>query len=465
MPYVIAARPQDLDRGPGAALAGVGRRVSQLSTEFARIKAAENTARRRDQLENRRLDIAELVAKQKLLRESNLTAAREAKAAQAEAAQQASLQAGQEFVQQGVAQRARPNLEAALASPGGVLGPFGMLNPRMLGQMAQRQAQTAATLGQKAELAARMSPEAARGYLTREAGKEKKAILAEGYARALESVQDAQADGVFTPQEAKTFTNLLQTAAAKGKDPGEIQTRIAKRYDLHTKLTQRAGEWEKADAQAQEMLGALEQLIGRVGGGVDPNTGLSPQDQMRERLGKAQAEWGRTAFPSFRMKTDPGASLAGLQKLLVEGQAVGDPMAPQRGTNLDVSRAPTIANTQRGAPPRQTGQGGIPNLAEGTLTKRRGQPSPRGTKPMSREDIEGALRNLVTQNARVALTVGAGREGMRKLVQTIAANLGVEVLPPEVLAIVRDELDKIRGPGSESKETRASKQRRAAESF
>lgn len=441
-PFVIAARPEDLDRGPGAAIAGVGRRVTEVATELHRLKIADQTAKRRDQLDNRRLDIAELNAKRLLLAESNrnaaLTQRGQAAAAKAASVEQESMHTGEQLK----AEAAGANTFEALAKgggAGGALGPFGMFNPKALAQGAAQTAATATRMNQKVELAKRMTPEAARGYLQRAANQERVGLYAEHYQREQEAIGKGVADGWLPPEEAEQFAQLLQTAAAAGQPPGETQRKLAKRYDLHVKLKRRSDEWAKADAKAEELLAIMEQLVQRADEGVDPETGESLRVSMNERLAQAQTEWERTRLsPTFRMETDPQASLAGLQKVIFGAQAIADPLALRREVRTE----------------QRPGVQASPPLRSGGTTATTPPPgwSVRQPEPGAAQEAGEAKAKDTPQQAQLRRTVRSmaaeiDRSDMtgslERLLKGIARDMGVDQLPPEVFAVVQDELSRI----------------------
>ncbi len=396
-----------------------------------------------DELANRRLDIEEARAKATLARQAQLDASHQAEMQDVTGRLQES----------GNRQAGMASVDALQGAGGAILGPFGGLNQNAIAKSAEQWAQTQQDMQGKIALAKEMSPAAARGYLTRELGDEKQKVIARGYQQESEALQKAVADGVIDEGTQKRYSKLLQTSLREGRSPGPIHTFLAREYDKHAKLVQRSKDWVEADKKANEMLASAEQLFNASPEGIDPVTGKSMRETLRERLAAVKGEWANTEFPSHRMETDPGSELGNLQKLLfgMHGAAGGE--IPQTGSQRSVAQGLMTNPAARGA--LRAGPQTTPAARASMERQPAGVPakkSPGRTQAphkLTGAEDEKALRGYVSSNAQKALSNPDRKAGIKELLEGARRDLGMNASAQDVLAVVQDELQKVIGkPGA-----------------
>ena len=293
--------------------------------------------------QSRALDIAELRAKRELASEANRAAANEARAGEREADRQAVVGELQRQGDQATGVAAREALKKAIASPEGFLGPFGSINTAVLRKSFEDASEQHRRTVADVEQAGRMSPPAAERFLQRRQKERQQEVLNEGYAKEGEALQNALADGKFedpflTPnwkpgqppsesavKKAQELTDGLKQQLQAGRPPGVAHKEIQQAYDLNAKLTRRYRAWEKADKEAEEMLGQLRTIALSAPQGVDPITGNDMRADMVQRVADAEAEWERTRAMSHRRGKDPADELGGIQKILFGVEASANP--------------------------------------------------------------------------------------------------------------------------------------------
>ncbi len=454
-PFVSVIRQHDFENSAGAALQGAGANLAKIGERLSAHRQRQRAEQARAAEANRRLDIAEENAKTSLLRESRMLSEAKAREDMRSAGREGSIreieEVGGREVQRGARRGAQEGLEQAVNSSGGVLGPFGVMS-RVAGSAAKGAMEAQRRVAESVELARRMSPPDARAELERVKARETQAVLEQGFQDDAKSLQEAVADGVIDDAKAKQYTKALQTALREKRNPGAIRERIAKEYDIHSKLVNRQDDWAKADKKAGALLDQLHQLVESAPDGVDPESGASIKQSMTERLAKAKGEWARTGYQTFRMKEDPATSLGGLQALIFGAQAEAD---PQGFVEEDAgSRIPPPSAGQKTAmgvngPMRRGGsqaaqaRPGAGQVAGGAVA----QPAARPAPPGEREQLAA----VVQDGARVALTAGSQKERrgrMKELLVQVADSLGLDPTDPSVIAVVREQLAAVHGGGA-----------------
>lgn len=427
MPFIVLARP-DMEHTAGKALAGLGRNIAEIGTRLADRRAREKAME------------AELTrAQAQLAREQRVTGERDAD-------REGSLRGLEEIGQRDQEGSVNSALEQ---HKGQILGPFGILNPRMIGAAALA-GQAAQRRGlERMELAKRMSPEGARMFLARETENEKKAARETALKAELEALQGAVADGVLDEVKAQRYSKALQTATREGRDPGAIHERLAKEYDMHAKVKQRLRAWEQADKDAAALIQSIEQAGAVI---QDPEA----KQVIQEKVAKARGEWGNTEYQDFRSKSDPGQTLGALQAILFSAQAGampsgGGPMGitrAEKGVQDDAVRNDAFT-PERGAAnsdwSRQMGQGvGMPARGAQPQPITAAPPQTAGPKLTPMHD-KVLLAGAVRQGAQKALAAGTREERAARigdLRKAIADDLGLDVEDPTVIALVREALSR-----------------------
>jgi len=442
VPYIISARPEDLDRGPGAAVAGLGRGVSKLAAALDEV----GKERERAKLADRKMKVEEQRAATALAREERALALQDAKAAEREADVAGSVEG---IGQAGGQATADTFLAEALQSPGGVLGPFGALNPRSVARGTQMAGEVQERSARRMALAERMSPEGARNFLRQGAEEDKKAVRAKSAQEEVMALQDAVAEGVLGEQEAASYARALQSAIREGRPAGEIHSRLAQRYAMASKLKVRAEDWGAADKKASAMMQSLMQLADTTEG-LDPETGKDIMSELVKRLADARGEWARTQYPSFRSKTDAAASLAGLQKILLGARADADPAKFLQQEHLDdflpKDYGPGARDVVPGEKPRRVARPKSDRGVAGEL-KARGKTYKAGTvRPLTDENDARLLQEMVLRESATTLAAGGDRKArVVALRDKIAHDLGLDPTDPQVFSVVQSALQQAYG--------------------
>ncbi len=503
MPRIEIRTPRYQDYlAPDPWYKSIGRAGEALQSGLERAqaqRAANKRAQAQAAEQERRFAIEEERAKASLLKETNALAEKQAKSAEREADREAVVQGLTEIGAKQTGRAREEQVRNALASPGGLLGPFGLA--QSLARGAPNTMEVEARAAGRMELAKRMSPGAGRMFLEREAKIEKQQVLAQGYEAEFKALENALMDGAFddpflTPSKpgqvaapseqaqakAKQYAQALQDELAAGRPPGEVHKRLAEEYDINAKLSARKKAWEKADTRADAMLEQMREMAVNVDTGVNPITGKSDRDELSEWLAIAAAEWERVSKVSFRRANDPDASLAELRKFLYRSQETTDQEAflagmertPPLGiTQEQVVGAATAGESQENAPGRaglappqasqarsgakRTDTGARPSDAEvkagapareAERAKRGLQQTRKGSEPT--KDLtpakEKSLRGLVQERAKK--TLAAGDEGERvqaaaEIIKAIRTELGIDPNSPGAKAAIRDELNRI----------------------
>lgn len=303
MPFIVVARP-DMEHTAGSAVQGLGRNIAAIGLTLQQIRDRDKA-----------LEVERTRAEAALLREQNADAARQALAQERAAGVAGSVAGLKALGESGMRATLAQSVDEGMKKPlGSILGPFGMLNPRAVMGGLKSAAEIKERMDHNMALASYMSPVDARAHLTRAAAEEKDYARKAGLQADLRALNNAVADGVIDERKAKLFSSALQSAVREGRDPGEIHARIAKEYDLHSQLKARAKGWAEADKNATQMISDIE----RTAAGIqDPDL----KQAIAEKVAMARGEWAKTEYPSFRMESDAGKSLAALQALLYQAQA------------------------------------------------------------------------------------------------------------------------------------------------
>jgi len=380
---------------------------------------------------DRALAIEEQEAKAKLLAETNRATILGAKQAEHAAEVKGAVEGLQELAGQKREAAVRKGIDEAIRSTGGALGPFGLLRAQATGAYKGATA-VEAEMAPKIELARTMGPAGARMYLEKEATAYKQEVRAEAFQKEAEAVLDGVADGVITPEMGQSMVEALQTALQSNGSPGMVHRQVAKAYDLHAKVQKRLAGWEEADRKAGELIAMLEKMAQQA----EPST--TARQTLLDMVGKAKGEWGRTQVPSFREKSDGGASLAGLEAILFGAQAANEEMP----SGIEYSEPPPPV------PNREELIEGISNMGGGHRDLRGARaaaPAPaaggpgKAQQPRAQTRVTPATRAKVTQsvdthvfaNGQAAVTPGQGQaEAIRKLRRELAEELGLEVTDP-----------------------------------
>jgi hypothetical protein len=300
----------------GNAIAGgiAGYRREKRADAAAQAEAEEQAAR-----DEREFAIEETRAKASLLAESNRATLIKAKADEDAAEKLGYIERLQERAGNDMRDRVSLGVKKALGSPGGVLGPFGLLG-RVVGGAAGGAAQSAAKWGPKVALAKRMSADGARRYLEDEAELAKGAVLGEGFQEDSRAVLNGVADGVLTPEAGQGLVNDLARALRTGGSPGAVSAEVTKAYDEHAKAVARAQSWVDTDRKAGELFVTLDDLAGKA-------ESPSAAKALRTMAATARSEWARTQVDTYRNdqgKPDGPTALAALEGLVWRAQAVAE---------------------------------------------------------------------------------------------------------------------------------------------
>jgi len=448
-----------------------GQQVAQGFRDVHAEKQRESELQRAEALRERELQIQETRAKSQLLRESNTASVLGEREASKAADREAVVQGFKEM-QQGADQRAVEDaLHDSVKSVQGALGPFGLLNPRFIGNAAKGLAESQQRFAPKIELAKRMSPPAAREFLTKEAADEKSRVTARAYQQEAEAILAGVKDGVIDPTMGKSMTEALQGAIRTGRSPGPIHAQVAKAYDLHNKLQKRLAGWEETDAKAGELVGMLQKM-------ADSAEVPSLREKLRKKVADAKGEWGRTRPQSFREKHDGEESLRGLEAILFGAQAAkgenpSDPtyvqdMIPKGSAGQEISKSVAATAPNRtastGKAPKYTGSsGGSP--AAGPM---QGQDGTAGgyrqiTAKTRARDMR-TLRGIVADDGPKVIQEGGDRAALVWLLKKASQELGLDPRDPELVKEVKLALHKLAigedlgvkpGPGAFSKKPKA----------
>lgn len=450
MPFIVAARPEDLDRGPGAAVAEAGKRLANLSATFYELKGRRDRERAEAVRANQRLELEEQRAKIMLAREQRLAGDAEAKAGQQEADRAGAMQGFDELEQKSMRQAGEQAFQMALGSPEGVLGPYGLLKAGVAGIYERQQAQQRMQ-GYQA-LAEKMSPGAAAAYLTKKQGEEKRKVFEDGFALEARYIQDALAGEKIDPEMASTLNQGLQVEMRSGRPPGATTKELAKNAALQAKLRARETAWAEVDNEAAELLTTARTLGKHAPGDVDPLTGRNMQAEMAEALANAEAEWAKTDDPTYRAGTDPKQALAALKKIVFGMKASSDPQGyvderigvqMQEGVMAKDARARGAERMQKAQGGAQGGSGG--GSGGGSRVDPGRQPAKQ--KPAPRTDQQ-RLEGILTEGAQGALRAGTREERAARITELrnrVADELGLDVTDPKVHAAVREILTQVRG--------------------
>ena len=370
------------------------------------------------------------------------------------------------------------NLKEAMQSPGGVLGPYGILSQGRLKSLGEQGDKIKSQLATDKELARRMAPGTAEKYLSGRQAEYKQALLERGYEEEFKEVNRGLSSGVFDDprsiylgadskgsgepsekaiQEAEMFNQDLQESLKAGKPPGQISKRIMERFDAHRQIRQRAKGWKQADERADKLFGSMEEVFQAV---EDPEA----RQAMTEKLAKARGEWARTEYVDHRVASDPSKDLATIQGFLFEQQALAgggpegmsrppaqearalraeqpklDPPAP---SNWPFNQIPQDA---AGGPPGAPGPQMAPEPSPAPGAPPAGAEAPQ----MDRQSQQ--LVAMVKDEAQGALRAGSREERVKRigeLRKRIARDLGLDVTDEKVKALVRQALQEAQG-GSE----------------
>jgi hypothetical protein len=406
----------------GEAVARAGSAFGGAIEQIHRQKELEARQKIEDAQRNRALDIQEQNAQAKLLREQGALQ-------QNAAVKQDALDRLDQMAEANTRDAAAEGVRQSLASPGGVLGPFGIASRAAMGG-AQAVAETQQEFAGKRALAEQMTGPAAQAFLVREARDMKVAALKRGYAEEGQALQHALQDGVFedpatmferassgkTPKEvppsaqaqaeAKRYAEALQSAIAEGRSPGDVHARLAHQYDVHRQIVQRAKAWPLADQRAAELQDTLRKVLAETPNTVDPLTGDNPHADLQERLAQMDGEWARTQYQTFRMGHDPGDSLAGLQKVLFSATAKSAPGAFQQMDQAmvaDRQLPKTDVQAVAGAASANARGGDTSGAERNSYETSAG----RGTTPPSGGKREGQLQGLAADSAQQKRTAPA----------------------------------------------------------
>lgn len=388
-------------------------------------------------LKQRALAIEEERAKANLLRESNLASARNERQVAQDADRQAAVQGLKELAGQRQAEAFQENLDKAIGSHGGALGPFGIFGA--IGTSAAASlAQSQEEFAPKVALAQDMSPAGARMYLEQQQKEAHARIIGKGYQKEAEDLAAGLAEGWIPPAIGKELSDLMQQRAAAHLPPGAVHQRIVKLHDMARQQKVRAAGWEDADHKAAELIGVLEKM-------ADSSELPATRAAMRQKVADAKGEWARTLplgngeESKFRNENEARASLAALEEILFGAQATADvPM----GIEYTPDRSKLLEwRAQNPLSKEQIRPGGAP-VPKSKLAP---QPAkPQAPRKLTGKDDEKALRDFVTDNARMALK-GDVRSGVLELLRRIHKEHGLDPNSPEVLSIVKDQLERIRG--------------------
>lgn len=386
---------------------------------------------------HRKQKVEEQRAAAAVLKEKRLAEERNFAKEQAEADRQAVTDKIGQVENENLAMAQRKAIRDALASPGGALGPFGVMNPRALASGMQSSLEIKQRMDVRGEMAAKMSVPAAHRFMLDAAEEERKTAVEKGYHTELEALQDAIGSGKIDPKTGKDLSKELQGAIKDGRAPGEIHQRVVKAVELFEAAKRRSVGWQEADQKAVGIIGALEQVM-------QLTTNPEVRDRLKQMVADGRSEWGRTedgpGGNPFRAKNDSQDSLHALEKILFEAQGISE---------LPVGRTSTEANVA-GA---QTHKLMTDPVARQKFLESRGGSGPQPGAPRekpARKAFTGEretelARDLVRRAAQGALASGSKadrRSSMKALLKDVADTLGLDSTSPEVLAIVREELSR-----------------------
>lgn len=456
MPYLIAADPRSLDRGAGSAIAEGGRRLTELSVQFAKLKDTRDREREEHKLRLERLELERQ-------RAEALLAQRKGTADQRTADVQGAIQGIEEEGARATEQAGQVGFRSSMADTAtqGLLGPFGLVTAGARGAAERAKMQT--KVQHDVEVASLMSPEGARAHLASRKALYAREALQSGYESAKSMIErgslteEEGGDAVLDEAAARELNATLQTAIAEGESADGVIQAIGKRYKAHGALRVRAAAWEKADAQAQELLAAADQLGAQAPEGVDPVTGKNAKADVAKRIARAEAEWAQTQYPNFRMRNDPATSLGALKKLVLEGEAEADPAGfireQGRGANVrrravgdeaqdayEQGEAAERAGLQGrvGRSQSAPGAGQAPGVPRGAPE---GQATARGKPGVSWAKLQPAQRKGLEDELLRAASVGAP---VRELLDSLG--LDPASVPPELQRRILEATRKAQDP-------------------
>ncbi len=464
-PFVIATSPEYWDRGPGAAVAKLGQRVTEISTHFH--GEAERVRRER---EDRRLKEEHLeLERQKAEAMLQRSQAKQAGEAQALAADQASVQGTTESLQaegdRATQLAGEQGFGSTLSSESikGRFGPFGLITAGTRGAIDNQRMRD--KVAHDVQLASQMKPADARAHLAQKKAEYAKEALATGYQQAnalLQRSQDEDASEQITPEDAVGLNELLQTAMAEGKSADGVIGLIAKHYKANADLKGRDRRWKDADKKADEYLAALNGMADAAPTDVDPVT-LKPKNQeFLTRLQEAQDAWEATNLPSHRARNEPNKELAALQAFVSQGQAQADPegfIKQSRQKILqgrrDRGEAPFRPLDQRGIlggegrTPPATRASAAGHTGKGSGAEKQGRAEPaRGQAPPA---AARQMSAMVQQAANKTLRAGTTEERAKRigeLRKQIANDLGLDPNAEDVDQAIRQVLSSLYGPAA-----------------
>lgn len=426
----------------------------------SRAKAAE--LKLEAEAQDRKFKIEEAKAAAALAKEENEAAARGEVQAQKQAERDQASEDYQKATARSSEDALRQDVGAALRRSGGVLGPFGILNPKtMLGGL-QRQAAIGKKMQANKEQASRMTPVAARNFLTKQAEELKKEVNEAGFNEEFELLDALSVEEKIDPARAKEYAKELQRAAREGGPPGAIHKRLMEESELYVQAQTRAEDWEKADVSAKGMIDGLRKLVGEMPDGLDPITGKSAKAEMMKRLAAAGVEWNRTrpgenGVSVFRQKNDAAGSLDGLQKILFEAQIEADPdafMRQERSANTPMTKPPAERDPATdgvgplGAEVPPGGGGARPSQAAQEAPTGGPRRAGGGGQPVA-DRTRQQIATMVMEGAQDALRAGkpeARKKALRALLERLKEDLGVNPGDPSVLAIVQEALAQASAP-------------------
>jgi hypothetical protein len=476
VPRITIRTPQAADYLlPGSSYEDIGRAGQILAGGLERAqerRAANKRAQLQHQEDMRRLDIEEQRAQASLAKEANALAAKQAAADERDADRQAVTQGLAEMGSKAVGRAQQDQVKRALASPGGLLGPFGMATALAKGTPETLAVQQ--RMAGKMELAKRMSPAAGRAFLARETAAEKQTVLTQGYQEEMQALDNAVREGKFDDPfgpdstggeqsdqgaaKAKELAKKLQEGLAAGQPPGLVHKEIQNAYDLHAKLSARKAGWEAADLKVKEMLDQMRVLANNAPAGVDPDTGKSIRGELIERAHAVEGEWQRTiglpgVSESYRRATDPDKDVGELTKLLFGAQTEASPDAVLAEMNAaaaakgpaqqeqDMALATGAGSARK---PTRTAQAapGAKGAAGGSVP--RGTPSraPQGDKQA------GQIRSIVQAELSKALQFGAKVDrtaSIKGLLDRLEHDLGLDMADQKVREQVREAMSQAVG--------------------
>ena len=461
MPRVIVRqyRPEDFDYGQPFA-----RGVAEAGQALGRGIQASGEARDKRDREEKDYQIQLQKAEAATLREQRMAAEYEERATSREADRAAVVEGLEKLGAEKAGAEWQKGVQEALRSPGGVLGPFGMLNPRKIAGSARGAMEAQKQMLGDVEQAKRMTPSAARRFLTDRTEERKLELVTRAYEEETADLQKALQDGAFEdplaifasagsgkvqpPSEtamrrAEDFGKALRQALQDKKMPGETSKRLQEVYDQHRKIRQRAVGWKKADVDAVEMLDTFQQLAAKV-----ENPEL--RDPLLGKLAEARGEWARTEYPSFRVANEPADTLGKLQALIFDAQALQgsvEPTATERNAKIQEDYIRAVGGTRGpipSAPPAKRGRSSPERQRQTQAAPAPSAPAKRQPKGGKRTDVQ-ALENYVVEHAQDALRAGSREErvtAIERMVDGAVRTFGVNRDDPRVRRVIRQALSK-----------------------